>query len=168
MPRPVSHTHHYILLSNFQLGFTQMLEKRFGWRGPSDGVKGAHDYLPLVCQVNPHEPPEIFEVPLEVAPPIHITHHQYPGLSSLGMRWYPIPAVSALDMVIGGLTYSACPFNGWYANTEVVRDLTDESRYNLLVPIGKALGLNVNVSPGDAPLWIDQAMSILSLAVSYS
>jgi nitric oxide synthase oxygenase domain/subunit len=49
----------------------------------------------------------------------------------------------------------------------VVRDLTDEGRYNLLVPIGKAIGLNVNVSPGEAPLWMDQAMSVLSLAVSW-
>lgn len=141
-----------------------MLEERFGWEGPSDG-KGAYDYLPLVFQVSPDTPPEMFEVPPECAPPVFITHRQYPGLSLLGIRWYPVPAVTAFDMEIGGLRYTACPFNGWYANTEIVRDLTDEGRYNLLVPIGKALGLEVDVSPGEGPLWIDQAMSILSLAV---
>ena len=142
-----------------------MLGERFGWDGPSDGVKSAYDYLPIVCQISPDEPPEMFEVPIECAPPVFIAHHQYPGLASLAMRWYPIPAVSALDMEIGGLRYTADPFNGWYANTEVVRDLTDEKRYNLLVPIGKALGLDVNLGPGEPPLWIDQAMSILSSAV---
>lgn len=33
---------------------------------------------------------------------------------------------------------------GWYADTEVLRDLTDETRYNLLVPVAKALGLDTD------------------------
>lgn len=53
-----------------------------------------------------------------------------------------------------------------YANTEVVRDLTDEDRYNLLVPIGKALGFDVDTKPGEAPFWIDHVMSILAMVVS--
>ncbi len=28
------------------------------------------------------------------------------------MKWYPIPAVCALDMELGGITYTAVPFNG--------------------------------------------------------
>ena len=90
-----------------------MLEERFDWTGPNDGVKGSYDYLPLVMQIDPNEPPELFHVPLECSPPVFITHHKYPQLSKLGMRWYPIPAVSALDLTIGGINYTAAPFNGW-------------------------------------------------------
>lgn len=39
-----------------------------------------------------------------------------------------MPAVSCLDLSVGGLTYTACPFNGWYADTEIVRNITDEGR----------------------------------------
>lgn len=63
-------------------------------------------------QVDPDGPPKLFEVPVELAPPVRIYHPQYPELSSLGLQWYPIPAVCALDMDIGGLTYTAVPFNG--------------------------------------------------------
>lgn len=47
-------------------------------------------------------------------------------------------------------TYSLPPHfltTRWYASTEVLRDLTDESRYNMLVPVAKALGLD----PGKCP-----------------
>jgi len=100
------------------LRFTQMLEERFGWKGPADGKRGAYDYLPLVMQSNPNDKPQVFEVPLECARAVHIQHPDHPELSELGMRWYPIPAVCALDMTVGGLLYTAAPFNGWYANTE--------------------------------------------------
>ncbi|KAL9178842.1 hypothetical protein ACHAXT_003973 [Thalassiosira profunda] len=150
------------------LRFTEMLKQRFGWEGPPDGKHGAYDYLPLVIQADPDGPPELFEVPLECAPPVHIHHPRYPELSSLGMRWYPIPAVCALDMTVGGLAYTAVPFNGWYASTEVLRDLTDESRYNMLKPVGTALGMDTDTKPGDAPLWIDDVMAIVNRAVYHS
>ena len=70
-------------------------------------------------QFDPNEPPELFEVPLECAPPVHIHHPQHPALASLGMRWYPIPAVCALNMEIGGIVYSAVPFNGEYCSINV-------------------------------------------------
>ncbi|KAL9180658.1 hypothetical protein ACHAXT_011111 [Thalassiosira profunda] len=71
-------------------------------------------------------------------------------------------------MVIGGLRYTAVPFNGWYANTEVLRDLTDEGRYNMLKPVGTALGIDVDEKPGEAPMWKDEVMHILSSAVYHS
>ncbi|KAL7552363.1 hypothetical protein ACHAWF_015597 [Thalassiosira exigua] len=150
------------------LRFTEMLEERFGWTGPPDGKRGPYDYLPLVVQADPDGPPKLFDLPLEVAPPVHIHHHKYSELSSLNMRWYPIPAVCAMDMDIGGLVYTAVPFNGWYAITEVVRDLTDETRYNLLRPIADALGHDADTKPGEAPLWIDHVMAILGEAVYHS
>lgn len=52
-----------------------------------------------------------------------------------------MPAVSSIELSVGGLTFTAAPFNGWYAVTEVVRNLTDEGRFNLCEPVAKALGL---------------------------
>lgn len=78
---------------------------------------------------------------------------------SRSIRWPP----SFVHEVL--LHQSTSTPSGWYANTEVVRDLTDESRYNLLEPCGKALGFDTDTQPGDAPLWIDMVMSILSMAV---
>ena len=145
-----------------------MLEERFGWKGPSDGTQGPYDYLPLVIQSSPTDKPELFEVPLECAPAVYIHHPDHPELSELNMRWYPIPAVCALDMTVGGIIYSAVPFNGWYANTEVLRDLTDACRYNMLVPVARALGLDPDTKPGDEPLWKDEVMTVLNKAVYHS
>ena len=97
-------------------------------------------------------------------------------------------------MTLGGILYTAVPFNGayffciggtfdvyllltllnlidclgWYANTEVLRDLTDKGRYNMLVPVAKALGMDADTKPGEAPFWIDDVMAILSKAVFHS
>lgn len=38
----------------------------------------------------------------------------------------------------------------------------------MLVPIAKALGMNTDIKPGDAPFWIDDVMSIMSKAVYHS
>lgn len=39
-----------------------------------------------------------------------------------------VPAVSCLEMSVGGLTYTAAPFTGWYADTEIMRNITEEHR----------------------------------------
>jgi nitric oxide synthase oxygenase domain/subunit len=47
---------------------------------------------------------------------------------------------------IGGLEFTACPFNGWYMGTEIGRDLADENRYDkLLVNYLKIFQSNRNV-----------------------
>lgn len=79
----------------------------------------SYDYLPLVIQADPDGEAELFELPLNCVAPVHIFHPKYPALSELKMQWYPIPAVVALDMSLGGILYTAIPFNGWYADTEV-------------------------------------------------
>jgi len=50
----------------------------------------------------------------------------------------------------------------------VLRDLVDESRYNMLIPIANALGMNTDLKPGEAPLWKDEVMQILSSAIYHS
>ena len=74
----------HLSLSFSKLRFTQMLAERFNWSGPPDGELGAHDYLPLIIQSDPKVDPELFAVPLECAPPVHIHHPQHPELSNLG------------------------------------------------------------------------------------
>ncbi|EJK55330.1 hypothetical protein THAOC_24946, partial [Thalassiosira oceanica] len=144
--------------------FTEMLSSRFGWLGPKDGIRSEHDYLPLIIQSSPEVDPELFEIPLGCAPPVHIHHPKHPELSELDMRWYPSPAVCALDLSLGGINYTAVPFNGWYATTEVLRDLTDESRYNMLLPVANILGINMD----DNPVWKDEVMAILNKAIHHS
>ena len=53
------------------------------------------------------------------------------GFSKLGLKWYAIPAVSNIEFDIGGLICTGAPFNGWYADTEIMRNLLDKDRYNL-------------------------------------
>ena len=51
----------------------------------------------------------------------------------------------------GGLQYPGAPFAGWYQGTEVAsRDFLDPQRYNLLVPIGEAMGLDMS---SNTTLW---------------
>jgi len=37
-----------------------------------------------------------------------------------------------MKLDVGGIEFTACPFNGWYMGTEVGRDLADVNRYNKL------------------------------------
>ncbi len=150
------------------LRFTQMLEERFGWNGPKSGEQGPYDYLPLIVQADPYGKPELFDMPIEFVPHVHIQHPEHPELSFLDLRWYPIPAVCALDLTLGGIVYTAAPFNGWYADTEVLRDLIDEDRYNLLAPIAQALGIYEETKSGEAPFYKDQVIFILSKAIYHS
>ena len=39
--------------------------------------------------------------------------------TELGLRWHAVPAISNMPLRIGGITYPAAPFNGWYLNTEI-------------------------------------------------
>jgi nitric-oxide synthase len=46
------------------------------------------------------------------------------------------PAVSNVSLEIGGLSYTAVPFSGWYVACEIgARNFSDPYRYNLL-PVG--------------------------------
>lgn len=58
---------------------------------------------------------------------------RYEWFKDLNLQWYAVPSVSNMLMEIGGLEFTACPFNGWYMGTEIgVRDFCDSQRYNIL------------------------------------
>jgi nitric-oxide synthase len=72
---------------------------------------------------------QLFELPSQYVIKVPIRHPTNEAISAMGLQWYAVPAVSCLELSVGGLTYTAAPFNGWYADTEIVRNLTDETRW---------------------------------------
>ncbi|KAI2664471.1 Nitric oxide synthase, inducible [Labeo rohita] len=123
--------------------FTQMCIQ-LGWKPKY----GRFDVLPLVLQAN-GEDPEVFDVPPELI-----------------LEWYAIPAVANMLLEIGGLEFTACPFNGWYMGTEIgVRDFCDVQRYNVLERVGQLMGLETRKL---SSLWKDQALVAINVAVIHS
>ena len=108
----------------------------------------------------------MFELPKEAARVVHISHPRVAGFATLGLQWYAIPAVAALDLSVGGLSYTAAPFNGWYMATEVgTRNFGDESRYNVLPAVARLLGLDVR---DEGSMWREHALAAVNEAVAYS
>ncbi|WP_425463886.1 nitric oxide synthase oxygenase [Paenibacillus taihuensis] len=132
-----------------------------GWRGRET----AFDVLPLVVQLG-QEPPEWFEIPVELVLEVPLTHPELPAIEQLGLRWYGVPFVSNMRLEIGGLHYTAAPFNGWYMGTEIgARNLADPFRYNMLPQVGALMGLDTS---RESTLWRDRALVELNVAVLHS
>ena len=67
---------------------------------------------------------------------------------------------------VGGVSYTAAPFNGWYMGTEIgARDFADASRYNILPLIAEKMGLDTR---SERSLWIDRALLEMNVAVIHS
>ncbi|MFD2115066.1 nitric oxide synthase oxygenase [Paenibacillus yanchengensis] len=132
-----------------------------GWKP----LCGAYDILPLVIQIDDRTP-VLFEIPATIVKEVPIEHPTSQAISDLNMRWYAVPIVSDMLLEIGGVSYTAAPFNGWYMGTEIgARNLADKDRYNKLVDIAKALHLNTSHA---STLWKDQALVELNIAVLHS
>jgi nitric-oxide synthase, bacterial len=144
-----------------QVEFTELLQK-MGWAG---GAKTPFDLLPLAIQM-PGQRPQIFELPPEIVMEVPLTHPDYPWFAELGLKWHALPAVSNLRLEIGGISYSAAPFNGWYMGAEIgSRNLGDTRRYNLLPVVAERMGLSLK---SKLSLWKDRALVELNAAVLYS
>ena len=71
-----------------------------------------------------------------------------------------------MRLEIGGISYPAAPFNGWYMGTEVgARNLADAGRYDMLPKGAAALGLD---PAHHFTLWKDRALLELNTAVLHS
>ncbi|XP_072547840.1 nitric oxide synthase, inducible-like [Salminus brasiliensis] len=126
---------------------------------------GLFDVLPLVLQAN-GEDPELFEIPPELILEVHMEHPHYEWFKDLNLRWYALPAVANMLLEIGGLEFTACPFNGWYMGTEIgVRDFCDPQRYNILEKVGRYMGLETQKL---SSLWKDEALVAINVAVIHS
>jgi nitric-oxide synthase, bacterial len=144
-----------------QVEFTELLLK-MGWAG---GARTPFDLLPLVIQM-PGQRPQIFELPPEIVMEVPLTHPDYSWFAELGLKWHALPAVSNMRLEIGGISYGAAPFNGWYMGAEIgSRNLGDTQRYNLLPIVAERMGLSLT---SKLSLWKDRALVELNAAVLHS
>ncbi|SNZ05641.1 nitric-oxide synthase [Terribacillus aidingensis] len=132
-----------------------------GWEGKGT----AFDILPLVVQAGAQKP-VLKEIPASIIKEVNIEHEAYPAFKELDIRWYAVPIVSDMKLEIGGITYNAAPFNGWYMGTEIgARNLADEDRYNMLPKVAELLHLDQTRA---SSLWKDRALVELNSAVLQS
>jgi nitric-oxide synthase len=128
-------------------------------------TEGPFTVLPLVIQM-PGKCPRVFELPEDAIYEVPIRHPNYEWFTDLKLKWHALPAVSDMGLEIGGVTYAAAPFNGWYMNTEIAaRNLSDTNRYNLLPIIARKMGLETK---SDRGLWKDRALVELNVAILHS
>ena len=137
---------------------------RLGWNPPTNPTP--FDVLPLIIQSSEDGQLLIKELPEAAKLLVPITHPDFPEFDKLGIYWHAIPALSSFCLDIGGIQYTAAPFNGWYMGTEIgSRNLGDVQRYNLLPAMAKAMGLSTS---SNRSLWKDRAMVELNAAVLHS
>ncbi|MEV4052401.1 nitric oxide synthase oxygenase [Amycolatopsis sp. NPDC049688] len=142
--------------------FTEQV-RRLGWRPPER--RGSFDVLPLLIEAEPGEP-RLFTIPPDAVLEVPLTHPDHRWFAGLGLRWHAVPAISNMPLEIGGVTYPAAPFNGWYLGTEIgARNLADEQRYDLLPVVAELMGLETT---SERTLWRDRALVELTLAVQHS
>ncbi|KQL36145.1 MULTISPECIES: nitric oxide synthase oxygenase [Bacillaceae] len=140
--------------------FTKVCEN-LGWKGDYSHF----DVLPIVIQIKNNQP-KLFEIPKEYILEVSIRHPEYKWFEELRLKWYAVPIISSMKLEVGGITYAAAPFNGWYMGTEIgARNLADDYRYNMLPAIAERMGLNTK---SNASLWKDRALVELNAAVLYS
>ncbi|KPM03085.1 nitric oxide synthase-like protein 1, partial [Sarcoptes scabiei] len=140
--------------------FTQICIK-LGWKG----LGTRWDILPLVISV-PGEDPQLFPLSEDLVLRVPLIHPKYEWFKDLDLQWYALPAVSSMKFDVGGIEFTACPFSGWYMDTEIAaRDLCDQHRYNILPDVAKHMSLDVN---SNASLWKDRAVIEVNTAVLFS
>jgi nitric-oxide synthase, bacterial len=143
-----------------EVAFTKQCEK-MGWIGEGTPF----DILPVVLEV-PGLGPKWYSLPDEVCLQVPIEHPEYDWFAELGLRWYAVPVISNMILEIGGIHYTAAPFNGWFMSTEIgSRNLGDRSRYNMLPKVAEKMGLDIH---NRALLWKDRAIIELNTAVIHS
>lgn len=97
---------------------------------------------------------------------IPIVHPDFEWFEALNIYWYAVPIISEMMLEIGGIRYTAAPFNGWYMVTEIgSRNFGDENRYDLLPVVARKIGLDTS---NDHTLWKDRALVELNRAVLFS
>uniref|UniRef100_A0A8D0GIK6 Nitric oxide synthase 3 n=1 Tax=Sphenodon punctatus TaxID=8508 RepID=A0A8D0GIK6_SPHPU len=132
-----------------------------GWAPPY----GRFDVLPLLLQAA-DEGPEIFPLPPELVLEVSIVHPTLEWFKDLDLRWHGLPAVASMLLEIGGLEFTAAPFNGWYLSTEIaMRNFCDPHRYNILQEVAQHMDLDTRKT---SSLWKDKAAVEINIAVLHS
>ncbi|MGM0845553.1 MAG: nitric oxide synthase oxygenase [Bacillota bacterium] len=149
-----------VLGDQASLEFTSECEE-LGWRGS----RTHFDVLPWVVSIGESKP-RWKEVNQEQFLEVSLGHPEFNWFEDLGLRWYGVPIISDMRLEIGGISYSAAPFNGWYMETEIgARNLADENRYNMLPKVASCMGLDTSRA---STLWKDKALIELNIAVLHS
>lgn len=153
-------TEHGIIGDSASVEFTRICSK-LGWTG-----KGTHfDILPLVIQAGSNAP-KCFPIPQEFVLEVPLKHPEFNWFEDLHLQWYAVPIISEMKLEIGGIEYTAAPFNGWYMETEIgARNLADTNRYNMLPRVASLMGLDTT---RNTTLWKDKALIELNIAVIHS
>jgi nitric-oxide synthase len=137
--------------------------RELGWRPPAD--QGRFDVLPLLVE-SEQEGPRLYQIDPSLIMEVPLAHPEFPWFAGLGLRWHAVPAISNMRLSIGGITYPAAPFNGWYLGTEIgARNLIDADRYDMLGPVAELLGLDTS---REQTLWRDRAAIEINRAVLHS
>jgi nitric-oxide synthase, bacterial len=135
---------------------------RLGWRVPA--TPSAFDPLPLVVSSDGRT--HLSRLPADAIVEVPLRHPEFAWFAELGLRWHAVPAISNMRLSIGGVTYPAAPFNGWYMGTEIgARNLTDRDRYDLLPEVARRIGLDTGQ---ERTLWRDTALVEINRAVLHS
>lgn len=144
-----------------QLEFTRTC-RAMGWT-PTNPA--AFDILPWIIHWPGHQP-VLCEVPPNAVLEVMLEHPEFEWWPEMGLKWHAVPVISDMILEIGGIRYTAAPFNGWYMSTEIgSRNLGDERRYNMLPEIARRMGLSTR---NTYSLWKDRALVELNTAVLYS
>jgi nitric-oxide synthase len=150
-----------VLGDPLHIEFTEIV-RSWGWKTEKCSP---FDVLPLVIQM-PGQQPEMFELPSSAVLEVPLSHPDYPWFASLEIKWHAVPVISNMRLEIGGISYTAAPFNGFYMGAEIgARNLGDKDRYNLLPSIAERMGLDTR---SDRTLWKDRALVELNVAVLHS
>jgi nitric-oxide synthase len=148
------------------VGFTDHV-RALGWLPPSP--MGRFDVLPLVVTgggEHAASEPHVVEIPRDAVLEVELTHPEHAWFADLGLRWHALPVISNMRLDIGGISYPAAPFNGWYMGTEIgSRNLADADRYDRLAAVAELFGLD---TAHPRTLWKDRALVELNLAVLHS
>jgi nitric-oxide synthase len=134
-----------------------------GWERPNP--RGRFDVLPLMVS-GPTGGPQLFDLPRDAVLEVPLIHPDHSWFADLRLRWHAVPAISNMPLEIGGITYPAAPFNGWYLGTEIgARNLADTDRYDLLPIVAERLGLDMS---SERTMWRDRALVEMVRAVQHS
>lgn len=139
--------------------FTKHLIEKGLWKPPTR--KSAFDVLPLVLKLPENPDPFVYELPKEFVHQAPITHPHFPKFQELGLRWPTVPAITNFEMAIGGVSYTCMPFNGWFMELEVVRNLIE--RYKISEKVASIIGI-----PTTEKLWQGRVFQETAVAVLHS
>jgi len=143
-------------------GFTEQALRR-GWRPPDP--RGRFDLLPWIIETAGDEP-RAYAVPRRAVLEVPLRHPEFAWFADLGLRWHAVPVISNMRLHIGGIDYSAAPFNGFYLGDEIAsRNLSDADRYDQVKAVARGMGLTLG---SDRTLWRDRAVVEINRAVLHS